>query len=63
MYSKLKSTWAQSEINWNNLETRIINIHTNLSDVINTLEKTCKISVEICNSQATWLWSCWDCNW
>lgn len=44
------------------IRTDIINMHNNLNNWINTLKKTCEISVKICNDQDSWNWLCWSCN-
>lgn len=55
-YSKVDNKTEDKLIN------RIIDMHISLSQSINTLNKTCDISVKTCNSQKAWQWDCWNCN-
>ncbi len=41
-----------------NLQAKIIEIHYNISQSINTLDRTIKISEKVCNSQDKWEWIC-----
>lgn len=50
-----------SEVNTDNLRSRLINIHISISNSINTLNQTCKMAVEACNQQ-WWWWNCGSCN-
>lgn len=62
MYEQqLKFSWI-SELNTTNLKSKIINLHLELSDSINTLNKTCEKSVKVCNEQDSGKWNCWKCN-
>lgn len=63
IYWELSTYSTKSEINADNLRTKLINTHTNLSDSIKRLRWMCKVAVKICNQQDTWNWDCWDCNW
>lgn len=62
-YNKNLELFAMWENSWDNLRNRLINTHIEISNSIKILEKTCKISVKICNDQDSWNWDCWDCNW
>lgn len=51
-----------SEMNTTNIRNRIINVHIDLSNSINTLELTCPKAVQVCNEQDYGNWNCWKCN-
>ena len=42
------------------LQTRIILMHYQIIQAVNTLEKTIPIARKICNTQDNWNWNCWD---
>lgn len=63
LYMKSLNYSSISEYDSDNLRSRLINTHIELSNSINTLIKTCKKAVKICNQQDYWNWDCWDCNW
>lgn len=63
MYKELSNIASIWEYNSDNLRNRLINTHIEVSNSINTLIQTCKMSVMICNQQDSWNWNCWDCNW
>jgi len=60
-YIKLKDISMQEDIEDDTLIDRLINMHINLSQSINTAKKTCRISKKVCDSQLTWVWDCWTC--
>lgn len=41
-----------------NLQWKIIELHYNMAQSINSMNKTKKVSEKVCNSQAQWLWNC-----
>lgn len=43
-------------------QNSLLNIHLDISDSIDILQKTCKKAVKICNKQDTWHGKCWSCN-
>lgn len=61
-YLELLNLSADSETNTINVRSRILNINSDLINSINTLNKICPNSVEVCNSQDSWKWDCWKCN-
>lgn len=61
-YSKLKELSLQDDITNDTLANRMIKMHLNLSEAINRLNKTCKVSIKVCNSQKKWEWDCGKCN-
>lgn len=63
IYNANNTYFSNSEVAWLNVNSRLIKIHTELSNSINTLKETCKIAVKVCNEQDSWSWKCWDCNW
>ena len=60
-YRSLKNIWIDDDISDNILIDRMIKMHLHISDMINTLNKTCPIAVKVCNSQKIWQWDCWQC--
>ncbi len=61
LYIELIPYTAISENKADNLRTRIINTHIEISNSINTLQETCKKAVKICNQQDHWNWDCGKC--
>lgn len=61
IYGQLKNLTYYSNKEEDDLINRIIDIHLYLSDGINTLNKTCEISVKTCNEQKSWEWNCGQC--
>jgi len=61
-YNRLKSLSITEEINADKLLNKMIDMHISISTMINLLNKTCPISVKVCNSQKRWQWSCGQCN-
>lgn len=61
-YLELLNLSADSETNTANLRSRILNVHFDLSNSINTLEWICPNSVNVCKQQDSWKWDCWKCN-
>jgi len=62
MYLELLNFEWSSELNTVNLRSKLINVHIDISNSINTLTKTCPKAVEICKQQDSWKWNCWECN-
>lgn len=62
VYLEMMSLEWISEMNTTNVRNRIINVHIDLSNSINTLELTCPKAVQVCNEQDHWRWNCWKCN-
>ncbi len=60
-YSKLRSLSVKENTSNDILINKMINIHISISEMINTLNKTCEISVKVCNSQKRWQWDCGQC--
>lgn len=54
---QLPYTSSQEEL-IGNIITRLINMHNNLTNSIEILDKTIKVSEKVCNSQAFWKWKC-----
>lgn len=46
------------DVNNENLQSRIIKLHIELSQAINTLSKTTPTAEKLCNTQSTWQWRC-----
>lgn len=46
------------DINNENLQSRIIELHIQLSQAINTLDKTTPTAEKLCNTQSVWQWKC-----
>ncbi|PZM84810.1 hypothetical protein DLH72_02975 [Candidatus Gracilibacteria bacterium] len=63
LYMKSLNYSSISEYDSDNLRSRLINTHIELSNSINTLIKTCKKAVKICNQQDYGNGDCGDCNW
>lgn len=63
IYTENSKFFAISESTWDNLRSKLIDIHLELSNAINTLKNTCPLAVKICKEQDSWAWQCWDCNW
>jgi hypothetical protein len=61
IYSNLKNVALQKDISTETLINRMLKMHLSLSEGINILNKSCEISVKVCNSQKTWLWYCGQC--
>jgi len=61
VYNKLKSLSITENIANDQLINRMIDIHVSISKMINTTNKTCAISVKVCNSQKRWQWNCGQC--
>lgn len=61
-YLELLNLEADSETNTANLRSRILNVHFDLANSINTLDWICPNSVKVCNQQDSWKWDCWKCN-
>ena len=61
-YLNLKNISLNDDISNDTYINRLINIHLSLSEIINTLNKTCEIALIVCNSQKKWEWDCWSCN-
>lgn len=61
-YNRLKKISFKDDTENDILINRIIEMHLNISAWINTLNKTCEISVKICNQQKKWEWNCWKCD-
>ena len=49
------------DITTETLRGKIINTHISIQKSIDTLEKTCILSVKVCKEQ-WWWWNCWSCN-
>lgn len=62
LYKQLKNLSLEDNNEEDILIDRIINIHLSLSESINTLNKTCKVSIKTCNEQKSWEWDCGQCN-
>lgn len=62
VYLEMLNLEWMSEMNTSNLRNRIINVHIDISNSINTLELTCPKAVKVCNEQDYWRWNCWKCN-
>lgn len=62
MYLELLNFEWISELSTANLRNKLINVHIDLSNSINTLEESCPKAVAICNQQNSWKWVCWKCN-
>ncbi len=62
MNEQLKNFESISENNTDNMRTRIIDLHKEISDSINVLNETCPIAVQVCMKQDPWKWNCWKCN-
>ncbi len=60
-YIKLKELSLKDDKANDTLTNRMIKMHLNLSEGINTLTKTCKISVKVCQSQKKGQWDCGKC--
>ena len=60
-YNKLKWLTIIEDTNADQLLNRMIDVHISLSEMINTTNKTCAISVSVCNSQKRWEWDCGQC--
>ena len=60
-YSKLKEISFSDDKSDTILIDRMIDIHLSISDMVNTLNKTCEIAVKVCNSQKRWQWDCGQC--
>lgn len=63
IYNKWTEDLAIWELKWDNFRTKLIDTHFEIEKSIRILEKTCKMSVKICNQQDSWNWDCWNCNW
>jgi hypothetical protein len=61
-YLILKKLALQDDNINKTLINRMIKMHLNISEWINTLHKTCEISVKVCNEQKQWLWYCKKCD-
>jgi len=62
LYKQLKNLSLEDNNEEDILIDRIINMHLSLSESINTLNKTCKVSIKTCNEQKRWEWDCGQCN-
>lgn len=62
MNEQLKNFESISEYDTDNMRTRIIDLHKEISDSINVLNETCPIAVQVCMKQDPWRWNCWKCN-
>jgi len=52
-----------SELNTDNTRARIISTYIEISNSINTLNKTtCRVAVKVCKAQDPSKWDCWECN-
>ncbi len=60
-YQRLKYLALQKDHSSEILVNRIIKMNLRLSEAINRLNRTCKISVKVCNSQKKWQWNCGEC--
>ncbi|MDD3144538.1 MAG: hypothetical protein PHV23_00340 [Candidatus Gracilibacteria bacterium] len=61
-YLELLNLSADSETNTANLRSRILNVHFDLSNSINTLEGICPNSVNVCKQQDSGKGDCGKCN-
>jgi hypothetical protein len=61
LYGKLKESSLQDDNINETLINRMVKMHINISEWINTLNKTCKVSVRVCNSQKKGQWDCGKC--
>lgn len=60
-YNKLKSLALTEDTSNDIFINRMIDAHLSISEMINSLNKTCKISLKVCNSQKKWEWDCGEC--
>ncbi len=60
-YQKLKEISLNDDNSDDTLINRMINIHLRLTEWINIMNKSCEVSVKVCNSQKRWEWDCGQC--
>ena len=60
-YLILKKLAEQDDNTNKTLINRMIKMHLNISEWINTLNKSCEISVKVCREQKKWEWDCGQC--
>ncbi len=58
MYLEMMNFEWNSELNTTNLRTRLINMHIDLSNSINILNKIYPKSEKVCKQQDSWKWNC-----
>lgn len=58
LYNKELPSAQFQDLNTQNLQSKMIEMHYNLSQAIKTFDGTKKTSQKVCNSQWQWLWIC-----
>ena len=58
LYSAQESLIIVQDTTVTNLMSKMIEMHVNLSEAIDILNKTTSVSEDVCNAQWKWLWKC-----
>jgi dolichyl-phosphate-mannose--protein O-mannosyl transferase len=58
LYNSELPNAQEQDISTQNFQSKIIEMHYNISQMVNSLDKTKEIAEKVCNSQATWEWNC-----